>query len=355
MNAPCFPTTPFPPAPPFPANPSVGQVFGSWVWNGQNWAISPVGVLSVNLQVFMTSGMYQPSPGLVYAIVEAVGGGGGGGGAVGGITPTGSPPTATTPGWVCGGGGGSGGSYARSSLPASLLAGGVQVTIGAGGAGGNGAGVPGLGNSGFGQVGGITTFGALVQAPGGWGGGSNIWQPGQPGAISGGLDPTLGEGADPALDFIDPPPGGYGSLVQPPIVGQFGGFGNAGLAGGTNFYDPAAGNSGQSIVWGGAGGATFFAGTWAERRQAPSGQNGRSGHEHGVGGGGAVSAYVGYPANGGMGAAGVVLVTEYCMTGGQGQGQGECCPVPECGPEWGPAPWWPGSGPGWGGPGPWRR
>lgn len=329
MNAPC---PPFPPTPPFPTNPAIGQTFGSWAWNGANWVLSPIGALVVNIQWIKVSGLYQPSPGLQYAQVECIGGGGGGGVAQGNCVQA-SP---STPGWVCGGGGGSGGTYVRSVFPASLLVGGVQVTIGAGGAGGSD-----VHQGTFGGQGGTTTFGALMIAAGGWGGGSNVVD-----VTSGTVDGLdipggLGQGADPALQPGETPPPGH---VQVDDVGQFAGFGNAGLNGGTSYY--AGGVAGQTIISGGAGGATVYSGTWAEPNQIGGAQNGRPGYWNGVGGGGGASAYTGQPGFGGAGAPGVCVVTEFCMLPGSGSGGGDC--IPDCGPEWGPAPWWPGAQP-------WRR
>src|SRR5215472_1957974 len=98
-----------PPVPQFPPNPTVGQVFLNWVWNGSQWVCRTAGPVC-QTKVFTTSQTYFPAPGLTVAIVEAWGGGGGGGGA----------QLAATGAAVGGGGGGSGG-RSHSVLSAALL------------------------------------------------------------------------------------------------------------------------------------------------------------------------------------------------------------------------------------------
>jgi len=68
-----------PPVPQFPPNPTVGQVFLNWVWNGSQWVCRTAGPVA-QTRVFTVSQTYFPPPGLTFAIVEAIGGGGGGGG-----------------------------------------------------------------------------------------------------------------------------------------------------------------------------------------------------------------------------------------------------------------------------------
>lgn len=198
-------------APPFPTNPSVGEFFGDWVWNGSRWVSTAGTAPRVITQVFHASGPYMPSQGLISCVVECIGGGGGGGFA---------GPTATV-GYILGGGGGGSGGYSRKTLAAALVLGGVAVTIGAGGTAPTGAGQN--------PVGGVTSFGALCLANGGLAGG---------GAFVGGA----GQGG-----WGGPPQGAIGDLVMP---------GSAGFAGsleliavGTEFFPGYGGQGGT--MWGG--------------------------------------------------------------------------------------------------------
>lgn len=265
-------------------------------------------------QVFQTPGAfaYQPSPGMYSALVECQGAGGGGGGAQGSLA---GPPQSGS-GWVVGGGGGAAGNWARIVLPASLVLGGVIVTVGAGGAGGAAA------DGAQGGIGGSTSFGAFCMAAGGGGGFAAI------GSMIGGTFITEGQG------------GARTGEGTPTGVGEFVAWGNAGQNGGANYYGPAP----TGVVDGGLGGGSHFQSAGRSVRQTAGGDPGIPGG-FGAGGGGAASSYTGSPAIGGVGGNGLCIVTEFCFMGqGQGQGGGDC--VPECGPEWGPAPWWPGRGPG---------
>src|SRR5580704_13026830 len=138
--------------PPFPVNPQFGQFWNSWVWNGSRWVCTSGSGMRVVTQVFHASAPYSPSPGLVTAVVECVGGGGGGG------------PCAESTVTIGGGGGAGSGGYSRVTLAAALVLGGVNVTIGAGGFGGNP--LP----DGIANAGQPTTFGAMCVANGGGGG-----------------------------------------------------------------------------------------------------------------------------------------------------------------------------------------
>lgn len=279
-------------APPFPLNPVVGQRFGNWIWDGNRWVRIATGGIQVVMQTFgldrygnVASGQfpYMPSPGLVTAVVELVGGGGGGGGALGGVV------YGSGSGWCVGGGGGSAGTYVRSAIPAQLVRGGVIVTIGAGGTPGPAT------QATTGGRGGMSTFGGLMLAEGGFGGGSNV--------IAGGtLDPAFGQGADPGT--VNPPEG-------PNNIGDLSTWGGAGTSGGTTYYNTDVELS-QTIAWGGQGGNSFFAGTWAGQIQSAGGAPGRDGHMAGAGGSGGASAYTTQPSLGGAGAPGLCVVTEYC-------------------------------------------
>jgi hypothetical protein len=256
------------PVPPFPLNPFVGQFWQGWMWNGCMWVQAAASGVRVNLQVFTISGPYLPSQGLVTAVVEGVGGGGGGGGAVG--TYNGSE------GFLVTGGGGSSGGYSRSTFAAAQLAGGVVVTIGAPGAGAA-APVPNASNNlPLGGNGGVTSFGALLIANGGFGGGS----------------------ANPAGGS----PGGVAALG----VGQVTVTGNPGHAGMGFLQAPGTGAN----ITGGTGGASYFGGAglgaWIATNSAPGGP----GNSGGGGGGGGSGTLASEP--GGAGGGGLLLVTEYC-------------------------------------------
>lgn len=113
---------------------------------GTNWIDVSTGRL-LNVQIFTSSGTYTPTSGTKSVIVEVVGGGGSGGA---------SPATAV--GQFAAAGGGGSGSYGKSRFTSGFS--GVTVTIGAGGA----APAAGANN---GNVGGTSSFGALMSCPGG--------------------------------------------------------------------------------------------------------------------------------------------------------------------------------------------
>ncbi|VAC68462.1 phage tail collar domain-containing protein [Enterobacter cloacae] len=104
----------------------------------------------IGVRVIDTSGTYTPTPGTKKIIVECAGGGGAGGGS-----------TVTTSGDSSIGAGGSEGCYGKSLFV--VLESSYMVTIGAGGAPVTGA---------AGGVGGTTSFGNLLIADGGLGGGT---------------------------------------------------------------------------------------------------------------------------------------------------------------------------------------
>jgi hypothetical protein len=202
------------------------------------------------VQAFTASGVYMPSPGLVWLTVECIGGGGGGGAAP---SDTGSARA--------GAGGGSGG-YSRKTLPASLVLGGVTITIGAGGVAGSSAAPVYIGGNG-----GATTFGALCTAHGGLGGQSY-------GIGGAGGSPGIGDMAMPgtagasgqsqivvnAIDFIAGGRGGSmwgGAMPMAPVSSGADGYGVNGMpntgAGGTG----GASNAAATPIQGGVGGSGF--------------------------------------------------------------------------------------------------
>jgi hypothetical protein len=128
----------------------------------------------LNVQSFITSGTYTPTPGANTIIVEVYGGGGAGGGSTG----------VSASGQFAEGGGGASGSYARSLLTNAQSYRGTAITIGAGGTGSTGA---------NGSAGGTSSFGSYLSAPGGSGGfggtyaaAGTIANGGQPGAAGSG-------------------------------------------------------------------------------------------------------------------------------------------------------------------------
>lgn len=124
------------------------------MYDGTNFQLQSVGVGGgrlVGSQTFTSSGTYTPSPGMTICEVVALGGGGAGGGAGG-----------AGPGTVSLGAPGASGTLAAGLFSAEQVGVAVSISIGAGGdvavnaPGGNG---------------GTTSFGALMSAPGGIGGG----------------------------------------------------------------------------------------------------------------------------------------------------------------------------------------
>lgn len=244
----------------FPPNPSVGQVYQSWTWDGQKWVCNCVasglppgeignGVIGMpnKTVVFTQTGVYTPSAGITSVIVECIGAGAGGGG-VGVIS-----------GPAGGGGGGSGGYSRRVLLPAQI--GSSQlVTIGAGG--------PSQAD------GGATSFGTLVIANGGGAG-----QPNNEATVFG----APGAGAPP----------GVGDLTLPGDPGDWG----------SNAFNLAIGGRGGAMWGGGAPGRGLGGST------ALPGNNGVA--NSGGGGSGAAANNNSTTVAGGAGGSGVCIVTEY--------------------------------------------
>jgi hypothetical protein len=251
------------------------------------------------VQVFTVSGTYTPPPGLISLTVECIGGGGGGGFAETPVAP---------PYWQVSGGGGGSGGYSRKTLPASLVAGGVIVTIGAGG-------VP--GPSGSAPT--ATTFGALCVANPGEGGGTNIG--GAAGADNNGVG---GNGAPP----------GVGDIAFPGNAGETGIATSYTAVTPGNLFPQAMGGS----MWGGTAN-DGFAGAPGQIGGGTAAPNTGAG-----GAGGLVNQQSGADVNGGNGASGICIVTAYCWAGATGGGSG-CVNVPACPPtgwygqQWGRGGW----------------
>ena len=207
------------------------------------------------VRVFTSSGTYIPSVGATQAEVECLGGGAAGGGV--GVTGAG----------FCGAaGGGSAGAYAKK-LVTSLSS--QTITIGAAGTGG----------SGTGGVGGTTSFGAILIAPGGVGG-------------------TSGVGNNTAA--VSSP---SGATPTAPTGGDVGSIGTAGGAGLCLSASAAISGAGGSSVYGSGGGPAGANATVATTGAAASG--------YGSGGGGAVAVASGTTTAGGAGSPGMIIITEY--------------------------------------------
>ena len=101
----------------------------------------------LKIQVFYNSGIYNPTTGTKKVIVEMVGGGGGGAGS-----------RAASSGQISVGGAGGAGSYAKGQFTQNFS--GVQITVGAKGAGGTSS-WP------YASDGGTSSFGSLITAAGG--------------------------------------------------------------------------------------------------------------------------------------------------------------------------------------------
>jgi len=213
-------------------------------------------VRTVKKQVFAASGTYTPSVGMIYCVIECQGAGGGGGGVSGVV------------GRNDGGGGGGAGSYSRLYATAATIGASKTVTIGAGGAGG-------VGGTSTGGAGGDTSVGALCIGKGG----------------SGGLNGQAG-----VLGV-----GGAGGIAGTGDITQAGGSGSDGSIGNSTSSIIPSGAGGNAVMGGGGGGVTSF-----------SNANGKAGTNYGGGGGGAIVFNVTATANGGAGAPGIVIITEYC-------------------------------------------
>jgi hypothetical protein len=242
----------------------------NWCWNGSRWVCTAAVGTIVITKVFTASGPYSPSPGLQSLTVETIGGGGGGGGAV-----------ALNTNANFGGGGGSGG-YSRKTLAAPVVAGGVQVTIGVGGAGAVQAATAAAGSP--------TTFGALCTSNGGSGGGS--------------------------AGFGGNYNGGAGAL---PGVGDIAFLGAAGESGGAQTPPTTT----QLIVHGGAGGSVWGGNSPGFDVGLDAGADGNAGWPNtGAGGGGAATLNAPAPSSGGAGGSGLCIVTEYCWADAADDGCG---------------------------------
>lgn len=212
------------------------------------------------VQTFTSTGTYTPTVGMMQCTIELVGGGGGGGGTTTCGAGSGS----------AGGGGGAGG-YARLITTAAIIGTSQTVTIGS-------AGTAGAVGAGTGGTGGTTSVGAIISATGGVGG--------------------TGGGTSTVVSFT---PGGAGGT---------GSSGDFNLSGSTGYMGITA-TAGTQVI-GGSGGNSFFSGT-ACGQNTGTGAGG-NGLNYGGGGIGGRTVTSGAQQTGGVGAAGLVVITEYVLT-----------------------------------------
>lgn len=215
---------------------------------------------TINIVTITTSQVYNRPANLLFAIVELVAGGAGGGGTYS------SAATVST----AGGGGGSGG-YSRRKLTAAQIGASQTITIGAFGVGGAAGDNPGAN-------GGDTSFGSLVIAKGGLGGGAGwtttFWHGGAGGSITGALGDIVAAGD----------PGGNGAWH----------------------------NGGNTLFASGQGGSSFFGGGAVPAFAAgANANNGNAASNYGSGGSGAVINLAIGSLAGGNGSPGAAVITEY--------------------------------------------
>ena len=213
----------------------------------------------LNIQVFYSSGIYNPTPGTKKVIVEMVGGGGGGAGAA-----------AADSNSIAIGGPGGAGSYAKAQFTSGFS--GVNVIVGSGGMGGTTS-------NPYASSGGTSSFGNLVSAAGG--------DPGKPAGPSGSFPFST------VAATVSASPSGSGVIVGTPGEGA---ASSIALSTGVSISSP-----GGSSRFGAGGFITAY------------GANGIDGAGYGAGGG-PVATSTGTPNTalaGGNGSMGIVIVWEY--------------------------------------------
>jgi hypothetical protein len=265
---------------------------------------------SGKVTVFTASGTWTPIAGLIQATIVAIGAGGGGASGRRGAAGT-----------VRGGGGGAaGGGWTIQIVPAALVGASETVTIGAGGAGGAAVSADDT-NGSNGTTGGGTTVGSLARASGGANGAA--------GTTSGGAGGTANQGGGS---------GGQGGTTTTATSGTradrggSGGGGGSGISSGNSTANGGAG-AGQSqqaasssTAAGGTPGNAGTAGNAGPASTATGGGGGGGGgsstsgaagaggagalYGGGGGGGGASVNATGNSGAGGAGAAGIVVIWE---------------------------------------------
>ncbi|NOV25881.1 phage tail protein [Cupriavidus necator] len=209
----------------------------------------------LNIQVFTASGTYTPTPGMTFAIMRVQGGGGAGAGT-----------QAPSAGRVSLGAPGGAGTFAAGKFLAAAIGASQVVTIGAGGT---------ATLSANGGIGGTSSVGALITAPGGSGG--------------------------QMQNSVLPPNFNGNSVISSPATGA-------------NLYSSRGAGAGLTMSFSstacvpGGGGASNLGPGGAI---GGSGLNGNAGVGYGAGGGGSATVDGGGALSGGAGAAGIVVIEEY--------------------------------------------
>lgn len=237
---------------------------------------------TVQITPFTNSGTYTKATGLVAALVICTGGGGGGGGVA---------SYGTNNKTCAAGGGGAGATAIRFLNGSEITTSTVSVTIGAGGAAGTGTnattGTP-AGNGGNGIT---SSFGSLLSAGGGNGGG-----------LAGNLNSNfvfIGAGGA----------GGTASTGTILLTGATGGSGSGSFSGNQNQASGLSGYGGSSF-WGGGGSARSV--RFRDTVITALFVTGQAGQGYGSGGSGAVySGNIAAGTTGGVGASGFCAVLEF--------------------------------------------
>jgi hypothetical protein len=184
----------------------------------------------LNVQIFTSNGTYTPTPGTNSIIVEVQGAGGAGGGA---LTTSSSQSSA--------GSGGTSGAYAKGRFTSSFS--GVAVTVGTAGTGAVG---------GNGGTGGTTSFGALLSAPGGPGGGAGTTISSSSAGVSGAGSGNTSMPSGGNVVALEGQSGGTGVIF---LVSSYSGFGGSSPngTGGASKFSVGAGLAGSGYGAGGSG------------------------------------------------------------------------------------------------------
>jgi hypothetical protein len=268
---------------------------------------------TTDVTLYTTPGnfVWTKPTGAILLDVICIGAGGGGGSGRRGASSTAR----------FGGNGGFGGGYSRATFDASYIGSTVSVTVGSGGSGGAAQTVN-TSNGNAGTAGGNSSFGNLIVANGGDGGGAGTTLPSLLRSQTGGLgvNERGGDGDAPTgvpiKDTVFAPGGGgYGGNYTATNVTNSGSIGGAAQlvigsisdnAGAPGFGGTAGGdNLGLNYIGEGGGGGGSGTLTLA-------GGTGGAGGDYGAGGGGGGGSLNGFNSGaGGSGANGIVVVVTY--------------------------------------------